>query len=148
MPPRIGDPDRRGAGDGSGGSKDLRWWMCGGGGRDQVGRAGEGDIGRKLGGARDDAAGDGEEFAAGPGDQDVAGMIERLEKGEGGGGKVGIEGRRAQAVEVESGERDGGGGNARGESGIDGVGRGGSPAGGEHREGYGRGGAGADHHVL
>ena len=127
---------------------DLRRWMCGSGGRDQVRRAGECDIGCNLSGAGNDAAGNGEEFAAGPGDQDEAGMVERLEKREGGGRQAGIKGRGADAVEVESGERDGGGGDACGEGGIDGVGRGGSAAGGEHREGYGCGGAGADHHVL
>lgn len=146
-----GDPDGRGPGDGFGGPEDLRGWVCVGGCRDQVGSAGEGDIGRNLGGAGDDAAGNREEFAAGPGDQGVAGMSEGLEKCERGGWKVGIERRGADAVEVESRERDGGGGDARGESGIDGGGRGGSPAGSEHREGYGCygcGGAGADHHVL
>ncbi len=114
-----GDPDGRGAGDRFGGFEDWRGWMWGGGCRDQAGRAGKGDIGRKLRGAGDDAAGDGEEFAAGPGDQDAAGLGERLEKGEGGGRQVGIEGRRAEAVEIESGERDGGGGDGRGKSGIE-----------------------------
>ena len=52
----------------------LRGWVCGGGGRDQVGRAGERDIGRELSGAGDDAAGNGEQFAAGGGDQDVVGV--------------------------------------------------------------------------
>ena len=49
--------------------------MCGGGGRDQGGRAGQGEIGRDLGRTGDDATGDGEEFDAGGGDQDAAGVV-------------------------------------------------------------------------
>ena len=73
-PPRTAIQMGRRAATDSAGARMLRGRVCGGGGRDQVGRAGEGEIGRELGGAGDDAAGNGEEFDAGGGDQDVVGV--------------------------------------------------------------------------
>ena len=114
MPPRTAIQRGWSAATDSAGARMARGRVRGGGGGDQVGRAGEGEIGRDLGGAGDDAAGDGEEFDSGGGDQDVVGVVEGLEKGERGGGKFGIERRGAEAIEIDSGERDGGGGHAGG----------------------------------
>ena len=52
--------------------------------------------------------------AAGGGDQDLVGVVEGLEKRERGGGKFGVERRGSEAIEIDSGERDGGGGYAGG----------------------------------
>ena len=114
MPPRMASQRGLCGGNGFGGCEDARGRVRGGGGRDQAGRAGQGEIGRDLGGAGDHAAGDGEEFGSGGGDQDLVGVFEGLEKGESGGGKFGIERRGAEAIEIDSGERDGGGGHAGG----------------------------------
>jgi len=122
------DPDL-GSGRNGGGARDeagyagLAGPVLGRGGLEGAGVAGDGEIGGQQGGVGrrlvERAARDGEQIPAVGCQHQVARFAVRFEEQHGGRRKLGIEGGRAEAVQIEPGEEGGGGRRAGGHRGID-----------------------------